>query len=113
MDTYITESSPVSAFLAQGHAPHCALPAGSAAGLEPGSFRWFASLRNIRRASDFRLGSSIAGLRTRITLFSRIAAPASALLVLNTAAVVGLYRFLFTHGPLWKIWNLSKPEAKG
>ena len=56
---------------------------------------------------------SIAGLRTRITLFSRIAAPASALLVLNTAAVVGLYRFLFTHGPLWKIWNLSKPEAKG
>ena len=55
---------------------------------------------------------SIAGLRSRIALFSRIAAPAGALLVLNTAAVVGLYRFLFTRGPLWKIWTLSNPEAK-
>jgi cellulose synthase/poly-beta-1,6-N-acetylglucosamine synthase-like glycosyltransferase len=53
---------------------------------------------------------AIAGLHSRIALFNRIAAPASALLVLNTAAVVGLYRFLFTRGPLWKIWNSSKQE---
>jgi hypothetical protein len=31
------------------------------------------------------------------------------LLALNTAAAVGLYKFLFTRGPLWKIWNAKKP----
>jgi cellulose synthase/poly-beta-1,6-N-acetylglucosamine synthase-like glycosyltransferase len=56
---------------------------------------------------------AIAGLHSRIALFNRIAAPASALLVLKAAAVVGLYRFLFTRGPLWKIWNSSKPEEMG
>lgn len=35
----------------------------------------------------------------------RIAAPACALLLLNAAAVVGLYRFFMTRGPLWKIWS--------
>jgi hypothetical protein len=30
------------------------------------------------------------------------------MLVLNVAAVVGLYKFLFTRGPLWMIWNSSK-----
>jgi len=62
----------------------------------------------------FQLGGfaiSIAGLRFRIPLLDRIASPASAVLVLNAAAVVGLYRFLFTRGPLWKIWNLQKPPA--
>lgn len=54
---------------------------------------------------------ALAGLRGRVPLLDRIAAPASALLVLNAAAVVGLYRFLFTSGPLWKIWNLNKPVA--
>ena len=52
---------------------------------------------------------AITGLRYRIPVLHRIAAPASALLVLNAAAVVGLYKFLFTRGPLWKIWNSSKP----
>ena len=52
---------------------------------------------------------AIAGLRFRIPVLHRIAAPASALLVLNAAAVVGFYKFLFTRGPLWKIWNSSKP----
>jgi hypothetical protein len=33
--------------------------------------------------------------------------------VLNGAAVVGLYKFLMTRGPLWKIWNPSKPPANG
>ena len=47
---------------------------------------------------------ALAGLRYRIPVLHRIAAPASALLVLKAAAVVGLYRFLFMRGPLWKIW---------
>lgn len=55
---------------------------------------------------------AIAGLRFRIPLVNRIAAPASALLVLNAAAVAGLYKFLTTRGPLWKIWNSSGPAAE-
>jgi cellulose synthase/poly-beta-1,6-N-acetylglucosamine synthase-like glycosyltransferase len=55
---------------------------------------------------------AIAGLRFRIPGLDRIAAPASALLVLNAAAVVGFYKFLFTRGPLWRIWNSNKHEAK-
>ncbi|HZQ43886.1 MAG TPA: glycosyltransferase [Acidobacteriaceae bacterium] len=51
---------------------------------------------------------AILGGRFKIPLVSRIAGPANALLVLNTAAVVGLYKFLFTRGPLWKIWTTSK-----
>jgi cellulose synthase/poly-beta-1,6-N-acetylglucosamine synthase-like glycosyltransferase len=43
-------------------------------------------------------------LKARIPVLHRIASPAGALLVLNAAAVVGLYTFLFTTGPLWKIW---------
>lgn len=56
------------------------------------------------------LSAAIVGLRYRIPFFHRIAAPASALLVLNIAAIVGLYRFLFTRGPLWKIWTSSRQE---
>lgn len=52
---------------------------------------------------------AIVGLRFRIPVLHRIAAPASALLMLNAAAVVGLYKFLFTRGPLWKIWNSTQP----
>jgi hypothetical protein len=44
-------------------------------------------------------------LRFRIPVIGRIAAPASAMLVLNLAAVAGLWRFLFTRGPLWKTWS--------
>lgn len=51
------------------------------------------------------LALALIALRIRIPLLHRIAAPASALLVLNSAAVVGLYKFLATRGPLWKIWN--------
>lgn len=54
---------------------------------------------------------SIVELRYRIPMLHRVAAPASALLVLNAAAVAGLYRFLFTRGPLWKIWT-SQPPGK-
>jgi cellulose synthase/poly-beta-1,6-N-acetylglucosamine synthase-like glycosyltransferase len=56
---------------------------------------------------------AIAGLRYRIPALHRVAAPASAMLMLNAAAVVGLYKFLFTSGPLWKIWNSDKPEPTG
>lgn len=41
----------------------------------------------------------------RIPGIQRIAAPVGALLVLNAAAIAGLYRFFTTRGPLWKIWN--------
>jgi glycosyltransferase involved in cell wall biosynthesis len=44
-------------------------------------------------------------LKVRIPILHRLASPASALLVLNAAAVVGLYKFVFTRGPLWKIWS--------
>ncbi len=54
---------------------------------------------------------AITGLRYSIPVLQRIAAPASALLVLNAAAITGLYKFLFTRGPLWKIWKPGKPEA--
>lgn len=52
---------------------------------------------------------AFVSLRYKIPLINRVAAPAGALLVLNAAAVVGLYKFLFTRGPLWKIWNAGKP----
>ena len=54
---------------------------------------------------------ALAGLRYKIPVLHRVAAPASALLVLNAAAVAGFYKFLFTRGPLWKIWNSGKPVA--
>lgn len=41
----------------------------------------------------------------RIPVLQRLTAPAGALLILNAAAVAGLYRFLITRGPLWKIWH--------
>ena len=55
---------------------------------------------------------AIIGLRYRIPMLHRAAAPAGALLMLNAAAVVGLYKFLFTPEPLWKIWKSSKPVEK-
>lgn len=56
---------------------------------------------------------AIVGLCYRIPALHSVAAPAAALLMLNAAAVVGLYKFLFTTGPLWKIWNSGKPAATG
>jgi cellulose synthase/poly-beta-1,6-N-acetylglucosamine synthase-like glycosyltransferase len=53
---------------------------------------------------------AILGLRFKLPVLDRLAAPASALLVLNAAAVVGLYKFLTTRGPLWKIWNTAPPQ---
>ncbi len=53
-----------------------------------------------------------AGLRVAIPGIQRVVSPLSALLVLNVAAVVGAYRFLFTPGPLWKIWTSNEPERE-
>ncbi len=52
----------------------------------------------------------LAALASKVQLpvMHRVAAPASALLMLNAAAVAALYVFLFTKGPLWRIW---KPTA--
>jgi hypothetical protein len=59
----------------------------------------------------FWLMAAVA-VRHRIPLAQRIAGPASALLVLNAAAVVGLYTWLFTRGPLWRIWSpTAAPDA--
>jgi cellulose synthase/poly-beta-1,6-N-acetylglucosamine synthase-like glycosyltransferase len=44
-----------------------------------------------------------------IPVLMRIAAPASAFCMLNAAVVVGFYKFLFTRGPLWKIWTSGTP----
>jgi cellulose synthase/poly-beta-1,6-N-acetylglucosamine synthase-like glycosyltransferase len=54
---------------------------------------------------------AFAALRFRIPLLHRVAAPASAQLVLMAASVAGLYKFLFTRGPLWKIWNSNAAAA--
>ena len=55
--------------------------------------------------------TSIAALRYRLPLIGRIAVPASAILVLNAAAVMALFAFLFTRGPLWKMWKPTSVEA--
>lgn len=46
-----------------------------------------------------------------IPILMRIAAPASAFCMLNAAVVVGFYKFLFTRGPLWKIWTPAVPAS--
>ena len=54
---------------------------------------------------------ALGGLFGRIPIVHRLSSPASAVLVLNAAAVVGLYKFLFTRGPLWKIWRPASATA--
>ncbi len=46
-----------------------------------------------------------------IPVLMRVAAPASAFCMLNAAVVVGFYKFLFTRGPLWKIWTSGAPTS--
>jgi len=46
-----------------------------------------------------------------IPVLMRIAGPASAFCMLNAAVVVGFYKFLFTQGPLWKIWTSAAPAS--
>jgi poly-beta-1,6-N-acetyl-D-glucosamine synthase len=58
----------------------------------------------------FGLIIAIAGLRCRIPVLNRVASPASAVLILEAAAVAGLYKFIVTRGPLWKIWTSREQE---
>jgi cellulose synthase/poly-beta-1,6-N-acetylglucosamine synthase-like glycosyltransferase len=53
------------------------------------------------------------GITRNIPILTRIAAPASAFCMLNAAVVVGFYKFLFTRGPLWKIWTSGAPASYG
>jgi biofilm PGA synthesis N-glycosyltransferase PgaC len=50
---------------------------------------------------------AVLGVGPGIPVLMRIAAPATAFCMLNAAVVVGFYKFLFTDGPLWKIWTSS------
>jgi glycosyltransferase involved in cell wall biosynthesis len=74
-------------------------------GMDSTGWRLFAALQWL-----FWL-AALAALRVRIPAVHRFAAAASALLVLNVAAVTGLYKFLFTTGPLWKIWSPAPSAA--
>jgi cellulose synthase/poly-beta-1,6-N-acetylglucosamine synthase-like glycosyltransferase len=56
--------------------------------------------------------AAVAGLRCKMPSARRVLAPASALLALNAAAVIGLFRFVFARGPLWKIWTSYEPVAE-
>src|SRR3984893_6081828 len=51
------------------------------------------------------------GSAGNIPILTRVAAPASAFCMLNAAVVVGFYKFLFTRGPLWKIWTAGAPAS--
>ena len=51
------------------------------------------------------------GAGRSIPILARIGAPASAFCMLNAAVVVGFYKFLFTRGPLWKIWTSGVPAS--
>jgi cellulose synthase/poly-beta-1,6-N-acetylglucosamine synthase-like glycosyltransferase len=44
------------------------------------------------------------GTGRNVPVVKRLAGPANAFCMLNAAVVVGFYKFLFTRGPLWKIW---------
>jgi len=56
--------------------------------------------------------AALLALRVRIPAVHRLAAAGSALLILNVAAVAGLYKFLFTAGPLWKIWSVGERKVE-
>jgi len=56
--------------------------------------------------------TALLGLRMELPGIQRYAAAAGALLVLNAAAVAGLYKFLFTTGPLWKIWSVQSGKSE-
>ena len=74
-----------------------ALSVGPDARLRDCALSRLCTLRDARRAPDFGWIVAIAGLRIGSRLH-RVAAPAGALLVLNAAAVVGLYKFLVPPG---------------
>ncbi|HXY13190.1 MAG TPA: glycosyltransferase family 2 protein [Terriglobales bacterium] len=46
-----------------------------------------------------------------IPALTPIGGAARAFCMLNAAVVVGFYKFLFTRGPLWKIWTFGAPSS--
>jgi biofilm PGA synthesis N-glycosyltransferase PgaC len=44
------------------------------------------------------------GFAVEIPAVKRITGPTSAFCLLNAAAIVGIWKFLFVRGPLWRIW---------
>lgn len=56
--------------------------------------------------------AALLSTKMRLPGIGRFASAAGALLVLNAAAVVGLYKFLFTTGPLWKIWSAPSTATR-
>lgn len=90
--------------------PYCfvlLLITSSALGMHSGWFFAFAL------AQILFWGLALLSLKIKVPVVGRIASPAGALLVLNAAAVVGLSTFLFTRGPLWKIWAATAAPTTG
>lgn len=56
-------------------------------------------------AQTFTWFAALVCVRYDIPFLHRMVAPATAVLTLNAAAVVGLYRFFITREPLWRIWK--------
>jgi hypothetical protein len=52
--------------------------------------------------------AALLGLQFDNPITRRISGPAAAFCLLNAAAVAALWNFLFSPGPLWKIWG--KPQ---
>jgi cellulose synthase/poly-beta-1,6-N-acetylglucosamine synthase-like glycosyltransferase len=77
------------------------LGAGSAAWRVVAAFEWMVWLM------------ALVSLRVQIPWIHRYTAALGALLVLNAAAVAGLYKFVFTKGPLWRIWSVQGPPTVG
>jgi cellulose synthase/poly-beta-1,6-N-acetylglucosamine synthase-like glycosyltransferase len=73
-----------------------------------GGSHFYAALASIQLLG---LLLAIFSFQSRVPLLGRIGSPIGALLMLNAAAVVGLYRFLATRGPLWRIWDSSSSLA--
>lgn len=88
--------------------PYLILSALLASILLAGGSRFYAALAGIQLLI---LLLALVSLRVRIPVIGRIGAPIGALLMLNTAAVVGLYKFLSTRGSLWHIWEANRPQA--
>ena len=88
--------------------PYLFLSALLASILLAGGSQFYAALAAIQLLV---LSLALISLRSRIPVIGRIGAPIGALLMLNTAAVVGLYKFLSTRGPLWRIWEANRSAA--
>jgi cellulose synthase/poly-beta-1,6-N-acetylglucosamine synthase-like glycosyltransferase len=50
-------------------------------------------------------GTALVGFTLNNPITRRISGPATAFCLLNAAAVVALWKFLLTRGPLWKLWG--------